>query len=377
MPEFISRPDSSWSRRNLLHVIGAGASTLMAEIVEGQPAFAAPPSADEGSLKGAGAKSGILFGLCEPGSRFAQERIYFEKIAGECNLFSPGNDFNWATLQKDQAQLRYAQLDGVAAFCRDSRLGMLGHTLAWYYAVPAWAKVLDPSEFAPAFRTYVEKTVERFADIVSRWDVVNEAVHPRSNREDGLRESAFLEKLGPTYIQEAFSIARQAAPQGLLCINEYGVEYDEPAQARKRASFLELLRSLRRANAPVNVVGLQSHLDASKTFDIPGLTVMLREIKDLGFQIAITELDVNDQMLPGDILVRDNLCAQHVDGYLACVFSEMRPISITTWGFTDSHSWLNNLFNRSDGMPLRPLAFDDQFSRKPLWHIIKKYLVTT
>lgn len=330
--------------------------------------------ASQPSLKAIGEKSGILFGLCEPGTRLNQERIYFDQLARECSLISPGNEFNWVAVQSDPTEPRYTSLDALAAFCRQNRLGLLGHNLIWYYTIPAWAKAAGPDDFVEAFNSYATTTIERFADVVRRWDVVNEAVDPHSSRADGLRNSAFLAKGGPEYVADAFTIARRAAPRGLLCLNEYGVEYDEAAQVRKRSFFLALIRSLRDANAPVDVIGLQSHLDGSKRLDLDGIALLVRQIKALGFSVAVTELDVNDQKLPSDPSERDRLCAEHVNSYLGCVFSEARPISITTWGFTDSHSWLDNLFKRSDGRPLRPLAFDDQFGRKPLWGVLRKYL---
>ncbi|MDR3424888.1 MAG: endo-1,4-beta-xylanase, partial [Alphaproteobacteria bacterium] len=253
------------------------------------------------SLKRIGEKSGILFGLCEPGGRLGEERPYFDRLAVECSLLSPGNDFNWAAVQPSApSEYRYASLDAAAAFCRAQRLGMIGHTLAWYYSVPAWAKVAEPNDFVAALGAYVTKTVQRYADVVKRWDVVNEPVHPRSPRPDGLRESPFLEKAGPNFIRDAFINARRAAPGSLLCLNEYGFEYDDPDQKKKRALFLGLIRTLREAGAPIDVIGLQSHLDASKRLDLSGLEAMLRDIKALGLRVAVTELDVNDQKLPGD-----------------------------------------------------------------------------
>lgn len=268
----------------------------------------------------------------------------------------------------------YDNLDVIASFARDHDIRVIGHTLVWYYTVPAWAKLAEPPAFATALEAYISKTVARFKNIVQRWDVVNEPLDHRSMREDGLRESAFLLKLGPSYLATAFQTARAAAPQALLCLNEYGFEYNLPEQARKRTDFIRLLRALRRDQVPVDCIGLQSHLDASKELDIQGLAELMREIRALGFRIAITELDVNDRMLPGEIAQRDRLIAEHVEQYLSCVLKDMRPVSITTWGFTDGHSWLKYIYKRADGLPLRPLAFDDNFDRKPMWHVIDHFM---
>jgi len=354
------------SRRHLL-----GGTAALAMLPAPAKAESLPPSP---SLRSLGKKTGILYGLVEPSLWYAQNRDYFERLAPECNLLSPSNDFNWAVVEKEPSQPNYAFLDVVANFARAHDLRLIGHTLVWYHTVPAWAKAAEPGQFAAALETYISRTVTRFASIVQRWDVVNEPVDVRSTREDGLRESAYLVKLGPSYLATAFRTARAAAPQALLCLNEYGFEYNLPEQIRKRQSLIGLLRRLREDKVPIDCIGLQSHLDASKELDLAGLSALVREIRSLGFQIAITELDVNDRLLPADIPLRDRLVAEHVDKYLSCVLSGVKPISITNWGFTDGHSWLKYFFKRDDGLPLRPLAFDDGFGRKPMWNVIEKFI---
>lgn len=326
------------------------------------------------SLRELGQSSGIKYGLCESSSRYAGMRGYFERLASECSLFSPGNDFNWRTIERKPGLYSFGSLDIMANYCRDNHLGMIGHTLCWYHTVPQWAKSLSPDDFRRAFHGYLRAATERYTDLVVRFDVVNEPIDPRSSHQDGLRQSDFLMKLGAGYIQDTFDAVRSQAPKTKLCLNEFGIETTDTESVRKRELFLKLIETLHSRKTPIDVIGLQSHLDTSKRIDTEGLRHFLRRVKSLGYEISITELDVNDVALPADANERDAAVASYVDNYLGSIFSESRPNSIVNWGFSDKYTWLNNFYKRSDGLPLRPLAFDADLGRKPMWNIIRKYI---
>jgi endo-1,4-beta-xylanase len=101
---------------------------------------------------------------------------------------------------------------------------------------------------------------------------------------------------------------------------------------------------------------------------------LTREVTALGYRIGITELDVLDDKIGGDDWQRDQAVAGHVRDYLGCIFAETKPFTVTSWGFTDDHSWLSMNHRRSDGKPLRPLPFDSRFRRKAQWAVIGEFL---
>jgi endo-1,4-beta-xylanase len=195
------------------------------------------------------------------------------------------------------------------------------------------------------------------------WDVVNE---PIAEDGSGLRRDLWLERLGPGYIARALTWAHRADPKAVLVINEYGLEGDDARSARKRETFLALLRQLRREGVPLNAVGLQGHLYANgsgpTTFrSLPGF---LRALAALDLDIYITELDVNDRELPAAVPERDRRVADVYAAFLAAVLPEPRLKLITGWGLSDRHTWLNRFFPRADGLPQRPLPFDDADASK-------------
>jgi endo-1,4-beta-xylanase len=79
----------------------------------------------------------------------------------------------------------------------------------------------------------------------------------------------------------------------------------------------------------------------------------------------VTELDVDDTDLPGDLAERDRLVAQLYGDFLGEVLRHKSLTALLTWGLTDRDSWLNSFRPRKDKLPPRPLPFDADLQPKP------------
>jgi endo-1,4-beta-xylanase len=86
----------------------------------------------------------------------------------------------------------------------------------------------------------------------------------------------------------------------------------------------------------------------------------------MGYKLLITEFDVNDKDLPGDIATRDAQVAAAAKGYLDVMLSYPQLDQVLCWGMVDKYSWLQNFSPRSDKMPQRPAPYDATYKAKPL-----------
>jgi endo-1,4-beta-xylanase len=86
----------------------------------------------------------------------------------------------------------------------------------------------------------------------------------------------------------------------------------------------------------------------------------------MGLDILITEFDVNDQALPGDIAARDAGVAAAARDWLDVTLASPRLNRFLCWGLADHYSWLQDFSPRADRLPKRVLPFDDQLRAKPL-----------
>jgi endo-1,4-beta-xylanase len=259
------------------------------------------------------------------------------------------------------------------AFARANRMPLTGSHLLWHEWLPAWfAGIADRAEAERLVRQHVTTLATLFAGEVYSWNVVNEAIRPEDGRPDGLRITPLLEKLGPGYIAAAFATARAADPRAKLLYNDYDME--ATSQEARRDALLRLLDQLQGQGAPIDGVGLQSHLRPSMPPDDRRYRGFLRDIAGRGLEIAVTELDVIESGTLGSVAGRDQVVADCYARFLAIVLDEHAVSSVVIWGLSDRYSWENApsrpRFRRRDGLPARPLPFDEEFRPKPAFHAI-------
>jgi len=289
-------------------------------------------------------------------------------VLAQASLIVPEWEMKWDGLEPAPGRFNFSGPDRLLQFARRHGLLMRGHTLVWHQQLPHWVGALAPTASARALERYITTVVGHYRSRLHAWDVVNEPIAADGS---GLRRSLWLERLGPTYIDQALHWAHRADPTVPLLINEFGLEGDDPASERKRQELLHLLRGLRQRQVPLQAVGLQAHLKATATGPtFQRLPAFLQALADLHLDIHITELDVNDRELPASIPERDARIAAIYGAFLAAVLRQPRLKSLTSWGLSDRYTWLNQHEPRRDGCPQRPLPFDAANAAKPAAHSI-------
>ena len=296
----------------------------------------------------------------------------------ECNILVPEWELKWSAgtslLRPAPAVFDFADGDWMAALAETYHLLLRGHTLVWHSSLPSWFEETVNRQNAERFLVeHIKTTVGHFAGKIHSWDVVNEAIEPNDGRADGLRNSPWLNFINSDYIDLAFRVAAAADPQAMLVYNDYGTEYDAPEDEAKRVAVLKLLEYLKSKGTPIHALGIQAHLAAHQTnFSPKKFRKFLSDVASLGLKILITELDVSDQELPPDPLLRDRIVASVYEDFLSTTLDEPAVIAVITWGLSDRYSWLSDFAPRSDGLAVRPLPLDADFQRKLAWSAIAK-----
>ena len=86
----------------------------------------------------------------------------------------------------------------------------------------------------------------------------------------------------------------------------------------------------------------------------------------MGYDLLITEFDVNDRDLPADVAVRDAAGASVTKAYLDLMLDYRQTKAVLAWGMVDKYSWLQNFTPRKDGLAKRATLYDDAYRPKPL-----------
>jgi endo-1,4-beta-xylanase len=255
---------------------------------------------------------------------------------------------------------------------------MRGHNLVWHHPKwwPDWVTNHDfgprpAAEAARMLREHIERVCRHYPTIRS-WDVVNEAVDAQTG---GMRETVFSRAMGSAdaVLDLAFRIAREAAPHAQLVYNDY-MSW-EPGNEGHRAGVLRLLERFRKNGTPVDALGVQSHIGSGNNpgdpsffgpHDARAWRHFLDEVAGMGYQLLITEFDVNDRGIKGDIATRDGEVAAYARAYLDLMLSYRQLGDVLAWGMADKYSWLQQRPPRADGLPKRPTPYDSDFRPKPL-----------
>jgi endo-1,4-beta-xylanase len=320
------------SRRRLLGGLAATACTT--------PAAAAwlRTSVDDGgtSLRSLAASRGLVFGAAN-NNFWLRDAGFAQAFARDCGILVPEYELKRDLTEPAQGEYDFSASDALLDYAQKNRMLFRGHPLVWYASNPPW---LEPAVAAARdesiFTDYVRRAAIHYRGRTHSWDVVNEAIEPKDNRADGLRDSFWLRRFGPSHIDHAFHAAHDADPNALLVYNDYGLEQAGPANDARRKATLVLLERLTARGVPVGGLGLQAHVNAfGRTIDQKKLSVFLDAVGAMGLRILITEHDVDDTGGPADIASRDRAVADATRRLLDVVLDNTTTVALLTWGYSD------------------------------------------
>ena len=294
----------------------------------------------------------------------------FDAVAGsQFSQITSGYELKMEYILQPDGALRFDGGDRIADFCTAHRQALHAHTLIWYIDnPPAFLKLEgDRKAFDVAYGHYIQAVAGRYAGRARAWDVVNEPIN-----DDGetLRESIWTRNLGlEGHFIRAHEAAREADPNALLFVNEYGLE----SNPKKRAKFLNFVESMLKRGVPIDGIGTQNHVN----FELPPgqITAALRDAASLGLPVHFSEFDCSLQSDKVSFMSRaDRLKAQSrlyreaMEAFVA--LPEKQQYAFTIWGVRDKDSWLRTATWVKDHTDA-PLLFDDEAQPKEtFWTLV-------
>ena len=248
-------------------------------------------------------------------------------------------------------------MDAIADFAETRGMTIQGTILVWHQYLPAWAEALTGQDLSDALENHIRRTVARYRDRIDSWIVVNE---PLLDVGGGLRNSIFLDELGPGYIADAFQWARDEDPDAVLLLNDFGAD----GLNAKSDELYALAQDLLVQGVPIDGVGLQMHLGGiTQSFLPPTVRANMQRFADLGLEVQVTELDYP---FGGSVEFDDFLAEQRAafHSVVSSCLSVSTCTTVTVWGVDDPHSWLELLL----GPGRFALPFDENYLPKPSYY---------
>ena len=343
-------------------------------------------------------------------------------VKEQFNQVTAENDTKWALIHPREGAdgYNFAHADAFVNFGLSNNMHIVGHTLVWHNQTPNWvfagtnqppgltnaapSAVADTNaagtnapgrggfgrgfsggfgrggytgprasreELLQRMRDHIHTVVGRYKGKIRSWDVVNEAIADGEGT-NILRNSLWLQIIGPDFIAKAFEYAHEADPDAILRYNDYGLE--NPV---KRQKLIALVKSLQNQKVPVHAIGSQAHVNVSTSFET--MDQALTEMETLGLPIHITELDVNSaaggqRNTGADVAANasvtqgglvDDAHRRLADAYAGLFRAFLKHRNsvkvVTFWGANDAVSW------RRFG---NPLLFDGNNQPKPAFDAV-------
>jgi len=347
-------------------LVGAAAAALLAPCTINAFAHSGHDGGSQGApattLGALGKRADLRIGTAVDMAALADDAPYRAKAASEFSSVTPENVMKWEVVEPSRGTYDWAAADELVDFARANGQLVRGHTLLWHNQLPAWLTTGDftADELRAILRKHITDEARHFKGRIWQWDVVNEAF----NDDGTLRDSIWLQKLGPGYIADAFRWAHEADPKAKLFINDYNIE----GVNAKSTALYDLVVKLRERNVPIDGVGIQGHL--SVQYNAPhDIAENMKRFDDLGLETAITEADVRIPM-PSDS-TKQEAQAEGYDVLLRGCLLTRKCTDFTVWGFTDKYSWVPSTFEGEGAANL----FDENYRAKPAYSALRDDLL--
>lgn len=285
-------------------------------------------------------------------------------IANTFSMIADGNDLKFAKyLRPAPDTYDFSYGDRAVSWAEQHGMLFRGHCLVWWNGLPDWFQsYVTPANAKQVMTDHISRVVKHYAGRVYSWDVVNEPIYPLE-----LRRKPWIDLIGPQYIDIAFQIAHAADPKARLVLNECYIEHDTPGEIERRNTLLSLATRLKKADVPITAIGIQGHLRGNTPLDKPGMNRFLKQVQDLGLEIMITELDVDDVDVPGHLI--DETVARKYAEFIDLVAPFVKVITFEE--LRDEP----DLPRRSDGFSHRPDLLDVAYQPSPAYTAVVKALM--
>lgn len=304
-------------------------------------------------------------------------KTHEELLIKHFNSLTAENEMKFSSLHPQDGVYEFKDADLIHDFAKRHNMKLRGHTFVWHNQTPEWVfKNEDGTSVSrdlllERLKAHVHDVVKRYGNDVYCWDVVNEAVEDKTAQY--LRDTKWLEIIGESYIQKAFEIVNQAAPEAMLFYNDYNECVPE-----KREKIYKLVRTLKENGVPIHGIGLQCHWNIfNPSFD--EIQRSLEKYASLGLKIQITEMDISVFTFEDQRRDLTEPTAEMIEKQASLyakafkLFREYKDVinGVTLWGVADDKTWLDDFPVR--GRKNWPLLFDVEHNPKEAFYRIVQF----
>ncbi len=240
------------------------------------------------------------------------------------NQITPENESKWSSVQGGaRGSFSWEGADKCYNYAKKWGFPFKFHTLIWGSQYPSWMDNLSTSEQYKAIVEWMDG-IKRHYPTIDMIDVVNEAV-------EGHAPAPYMDALGGKgvtgydWIIKAFELAHERWPDAILIYNDYNTFQWQ------RTQFINLVKAVRDAGAPIDAYGCQSHDLTDMNFS--DFKNAMNEIQNnLKMPMYSSEYDIGTY--------DDNYQEQRYKEQIPYMWEADYCAGITLWGYIYGHTWV-------------------------------------
>lgn len=240
------------------------------------------------------------------------------------NQLTPENETKWGSIEGTRDVYNWGTVDKEYKYCKDHNIPFKFHTLIWGAQYPGWMDNLSQKDQLTEITEWFDAVAARYPDL-DYIDVVNEALPghnpaPYKNALGGDGASGY------DWIVKAFIMARERWPKAVLIYNDFNTFM------WNTDAYIDLLKKIKAAGAPVDVAGCQAH-DLGDMSGADFKTVLYKIHNQTGLPIVISEYDISKQS--------DQEQLKRYSEQIPVMWEADFVAGVTLWGYIYGSTWVD------------------------------------
>ena len=240
------------------------------------------------------------------------------------NQITCENESKWASVEGNNNSFNWGGADRAYNYAKNHNFPFKFHALIWGAQYPSWLEAQTPEQRYKEIVQWMDAVKAHYPNL-ELIDVVNEAI---TGHQPGT--PYFIEALGGTgdtgydWLIKAFELAYERWPNAILIYNDFNTFQWNTDQ------YIDLVKTLRNAGAPIDAYGCQSHdlTDCSLSTFKNSMTKLQNALK---MPMYSTEYDIGTD--------NDSQQLQRYKEQIPYMWEQDYVAGVTLWGYIYGRTW--------------------------------------
>lgn len=281
------------------------------------------------------------------------------------NQITPENESKWSSVEGSRGSFNWG-CDTPFDYARQQGFPFKFHAFLWGAQYPGFIDNISIKERYESFIEWVDAIKKHYSE--SKWNSVAQKYHSPLPMVDVVNEAIGMHqkgnpivktctggggKTGYDWLIKAFELAYERFPGSILIYNDYNSlnPYNGDVD-----NFINLVKAIRDAGAPIDAYGNQSH-DVDNISESDLKNSMKKQQDALKMPMYITELDIN--------IDNDNQQRDQLKKIFPIMWEADYCAGVTFWGYVHGRTWVANSGFYRNGAPRACMTWLQEYMSTP------------